>query len=498
MRAPRFSLLLLCLPFVLFLVLSQRSEQKYLTGRVVDDDGPIEGARVRFQGEFLVVRTDKTGRFRLPLRSGNLPRVTAAKDGYFIAGTAASSPHLHLERLPAEDNENYRWVDPSPEPAHAQNCGNCHGAIHEEWSASAHARSVRNRRFLNLYDGRDWHGKKDIGWNLLKEHPDGAGVCTACHAPTVPFHDPAYYDLRRASGTAAQGVHCDYCHKITDAATNNLGRTHGRFGLQLLRPSKRQLFFGPLDDVDRGDDAFSPLYRKSEYCASCHEGTVFGAPVYTTYSEWLESPARREGKQCQTCHQTPTGMLTNLAPGKGGIPRDPLTLSNHRFLDTDLTTMLRRCLQLSVKLEASKESVRIEATVIAEQVGHRVPTGFVDRHLLLVVEALDKDGNLVKPANGPLLPKEAGNLAGQPGRLFAKQLRDFDGNTPVPFWRAQPDVTDTRLHPGQKNRTLFTFRAHVAHVRLRLLYRRFWQETAEAKGWPDNEIIVAERVERIE
>ena len=69
----------------------------------------------------------------------------------------------------------------------------------------------------------------------------------------------------------------------------------------------KQLFFGPLDDVDRGEDAFSPLYRESRYCASCHEGIVFGVHVYSTYSEWLSSPARRAGKQCQDCHMAPTG-----------------------------------------------------------------------------------------------------------------------------------------------------------------------------------------------
>src|SRR5207244_7472645 len=94
-----------------------------------------------------------------------------------------------------------------------------------------------------------------------------------------------------------------------------LGVTHGRYILGLLRPAEGQLFFGPLDDVDRGEDALAPIYGESRYCASCHEGVVFGVRVYSTYSEWLDSPARREGKQCQTCHMTPTGTLTHLAPG---------------------------------------------------------------------------------------------------------------------------------------------------------------------------------------
>src|SRR5439155_17283988 len=110
-----------------------------------------------------------------------------------------------------------------------------------------------------------------------------------------------------------RGVHCDFCHKIAGVSLAKLGQEHGRFAYQMLRPKEGQLFFGPLDDAGRGEETFSPLYHESRYCASCHEGTVLGAKVYTTYSEWLASPARKQGKQCQDCHMQPTGTMTNMA-----------------------------------------------------------------------------------------------------------------------------------------------------------------------------------------
>src|SRR5207247_1904680 len=119
--------------------------------------------------------------------------------------------------------------------------------------------------------------------------------------------------------------------------------------------------------------------------ASCHEGTVFGVPVYSTYSEWLRSPARQEGKHCQSCHMAPSGALTNIAPGNGGLPRDPATLANHRFFAPSQEEMLRRCLHLSVAFASSSTGVHGQVELRAEQVGHRVPTGFVDRHLVLVL-----------------------------------------------------------------------------------------------------------------
>jgi hypothetical protein len=459
-------------------------------GRVYDDQGPVAGANVRFKGAADAVRSDADGRFRLPRSASGSTRITAWKEGYRIGGApVTTSPVvIRLAPLPRQDDEHYAWVDPEPDPVRAPNCGNCHAEIYREWAAGGHAGSVSDRHFLNLYDGTDWHGRQNVGWSLLAEHPDGAGVCTSCHAPTVAFTDLAYYDLRKAHGTAARGVHCDYCHKIAEVANEQIGLTHGRFGLKLLRPAEGQLFFGPFDDVDRGEDAFAAIYRDSRYCASCHEGTVFGVPVYTTYSEWLASPARREGKQCQTCHMAPTGRFDNMAPGKGGIRRDPRTLANHSFFAGNKSEMLKRCLKLHLVLSANGQELQAEVEVRTDQVGHRVPTGFADRNLVLVVEGFDNAGQAVAPRTGPLLPDRAGKrFAGSLGRIYAKQLSDFDGHTPVPFWRAQPDSNDSRLIPGRPDRISAHFPPGLSRLRVRLLYRRFWEEVAVAKDWPDNE-----------
>jgi len=450
---------------------------------------------VRFKGHPVSVVTDSAGNFSLSRPRNASDRVVASKDGYFIAGASADSVPLviTMQRLPGADYADYAWVDPAPGRG-SHNCGNCHGDIYREWLDSGHARAVMNRRFRNLYDGSDWHGRAKRGWSLLADNPDGAGVCTSCHAPTVGFSDPAYYDLRQITGVAERGVHCDYCHKVAAVESGPLGLQHGRFGLKLRRPAEGQLFFGPLDDVDRGDDAFAGLYRNSRYCASCHEGVVFGVHVYSTYSEWLDSPARREGKQCQTCHMAPTGMLTNVAPGKGGIPRDPQTLGNHRFFAGSQADMLRQCLRVTVNVVPTDGEVRAEVAVQVEGAGHRVPTGFIDRHLVLVVDGLTGE-TAVPVVRGPVLPALVGReLEGRPGKLYAKVLRDQDGNSPVPFWRADPDMQDNRLVPGQIDRPAFSFPPGTDRVRVRLLYRRFWPEVAVAKGWPDDTIVVLDRV----
>lgn len=466
-------------------------QRRIVTGQVRDDQGPVASACVRFKGTNRHTATDADGCFTLNSAGDH---VSASKPGYFIAGAFAGSRPvtLLLRPLPKADNPDYEWVDSPPGAEQPQNCGNCHGEIATEWAGSAHGRAGRNRHFLNLYDGTDWNGRPGAGWNLLKEHPAGASVCAACHAPSVPFDHAGYDDFRKLDGVHARGVHCDYCHKIADVSTEKLGVEHGRFAHKLLRPAKGQIFFGPLDDVDRDEDCHAPFYGESRYCASCHEGTIFGVNVYTTYSEWRESPARKQGKQCQSCHMAPTGKMENIAPGKGGIKRDPATLASHGMPGGD-KGMLERCLRLRIKLRREQDKLITETETLATDVGHRVPTGFIDRNLLLVVEAVNANGERTTPIKGPSLPASAGRLAGFPGRFFAKQIADLQGEKPIPFWRPSRDVADSRLMPEKPEHEEWHYPAETAaKVRVRLIYRRFYQTVAEAKRWPDNEIVVVD------
>src|SRR5262249_18492594 len=140
----------LCLLFLalllVWLALGRRTaevplrEPALITGEVTSADGPLAGVRVRFKADALLATTDPAGRFRLPPGDRSPQRITAAREGYLIAGLpAAARLSFRLHPLPGDDFEGYAWVDPRPDPEAEGNCGNCHGPLHREWAASAHA-----------------------------------------------------------------------------------------------------------------------------------------------------------------------------------------------------------------------------------------------------------------------------------------------------------------------------------------------------------------------
>lgn len=82
------------------------------------------------------------------------------------------------------------------------------------------------------------------------------------------------------------------------------------------------MFFGPFDDVTRRV-SYLELEKKSQFCASCHQFSFWGTPIYESFKEWLESPYPAQAIECQSCHMKPTGVNYFVFPEKGGLIRDP-------------------------------------------------------------------------------------------------------------------------------------------------------------------------------
>ena len=475
-------------------------------GTVVDSHGrPVAGAVVRWRGTRLTARTDGAGRFRLPLppqdRSGLW--IAAAAPGFYNAGVRPSRfpVTLRLRPLPPPAQRDYRWVDPSPEASHPHACGRCHVELYREWAASGHATSVSNRWFVGLLYGTGTGANSPVPnqWTFAADLPELTAVCAPCHVPQAALNDPAMVDPRRVIGTAREGIHCDLCHKVTGVDVDRLPLQHGVHAYQFVTPpAGQQVFLGPLPDAISEGDAYSPVYRDARYCAPCHEGLLLGVHVYRTFSEWERSPAAQRGITCQDCHMPPPTERTNTAPGHGGVDRPRNQLAVHRFPGGDHPETLARALQLEkLVVTRLRERLEVNVTVRAGEVGHRVPTGFPQRHFILTVEARADDGTVLRCLGGPRLPGaltayELPGTRAEPmvGMFFGRLL--LKDSQLAPFWKSHREV-DRTLGPGEarSGRFLFALDGHATGtVRVTLLYRRFYPIVLRQKGWPDQERTV--------
>jgi hypothetical protein len=161
---------------------------------------------------------------------------------------------------------------------------------------------------------------------------------------------------------------------------------------------------------------------------------------------------------------------------------------------------------VDLRADRSADAIDVAVDVRICGVGHRLPTGYPDRALIVWIAAKDDHGGDLAVLDGPRLPvvagqgrPEEGGLVGQPGRMYAKILQGLDGAMPVPYWVPNRVIADNRLLPDQTDRLRFRFRPAQgkAEIVARLIYRRFSKYLADQKAWSDNETLVDTRTIRL-
>jgi len=537
-----------------------------LSGVVHDAEGPVVGATVRVQLTENKTTTAADGSFTLSGVAGTDPvTVTAWAEGYYI-GWANGIPGLvpitiTLKPYYTTDNLDYEWFS-FQGVSGSKSCALCHPS-YEEWKEDAHGQAAVNPRFLSMYQGTDVHGNQSpptqytsgapqprdpdqpyYGPGYRLDFPDRPGNCAACHTPIAANFDPdntcawsgCHTELtgeRSASlpeplalpsdqygvspigltGDAADGVGCDFCHKVGDVILNQeTGLPYpdrpGISSMRLYRPEEgQQLFFGTFDDVTRRV-SYLPLQEKSEFCAPCHYG-VFGGVVghrevaggvviYNSYGEWLESPYSdpETGQTCQDCHMPEVDYDYFAYPEQGGLrPRSPI--HNHLMPGAQDEELLQNSVTMTTTAQLEGDGLLVEVSITNDKTGHHVPTGVPLRHMILVVQAFDAKGVPLSLRDGPVLPDWTGDYSGRPGRYYAKVLEDvWTGESPTgAYWRDIRLVEDTRLAAFATDTSRYTFAVPTtdpATVEVRLIFRRAFQRLMEWKGWDDPDIVMEE------
>jgi hypothetical protein len=529
-----------------------------LPGVVADANGPVAGATVRVQLTENYTTTAADGSFSLGGVSATQPvTVTAWAKGYYIGWSQAAPDAgpitITLRPHYTGDNVQYAWYSFEGVDGSAS-CGLCHTA-YTEWQADTHGQAAVNHRFLTMYAGTDVNGNKNssmprdnlgkplppdltqpyYGPGFKADFPDRAGNCAACHAPLASKLEPANtcgwagchssttaalseevpdgVSPQFLSGDAAEGISCEFCHKVGEVfLIPETGLPHpdqpGIMSMRLFRPTEGDdLFFGTFDDVTRPADSYLPLLEESAFCAPCHYGVFDGVAgdmtvadgvvIYNSYGEWLDSPYSdpETGRTCQDCHMATVDYDHFVFPERGGLPRDPQRIHNHKMLGVTDEVLLQNSVTMTTTARLEGDRVRVEVSITNDKTGHHVPTDSPLRHLILIVQATDAMSNVLTLQDGPQLPEWTGNYAGQPGQGFAQILEDeWTGESPTgAFWRPIRVKSDNRLAALATDVSRYTFTAPGSGpitIEARLIFRRAYQQLMAWKGWTDPDILM--------
>lgn len=374
-------------------------------------------------------------------------------------------------------------------------CKSCHSEIFNQWADSNHRHIAGTNPYYMVMEnlaGED-RGVKFRQW------------CMGCHNPSAVTTEQAKttHDMignnmpdglfesgsktlineykTNGNSELEQGVSCLACHRIikTDSKGNS------SYSLDLTN-RKKYVF----EDSDAGvkhwlsekfinsnpkihkESYSSPLYKKSSYCASCHDEFLpdSSLAVVSTFKEWEKSPFNNpkdpeKHKNCIDCH------MRNLKDNKfsplkgystdGGELKDDVKVhyfsgSNHFLSGLKNKVHEEQTIQLlrtSAELEVDIKEGKIKVGVKNVGAGHHLPTGVSDfRELWLDITVTDRDNKVVFES-GKL--KEDNNL-GEDARPFMKVFGD-ENSKPVGllFWRYKKLLSDTRIPAGKKRVEIF-------------------------------------------
>jgi hypothetical protein len=519
-----------------------------ITGTVFGaGDRPLSGATVRIQATVNQTLTDDQGRFMLVgLEAGTPVTVSAWKDGYYCAKDEQVTPPASgitftMRLVQTNDNPAYQWIAPFGE----NSCYSCKPGVTQVWlDNDAHGKSASNLRFLTMYNGTDVNGNQSpatrygysrdygripllpdltqpyFGPGYKLDFPDTPGNCATCHTPGAAIDAPYGIDPNTVAGVNKSGVHCDYCHKVADVKLNPVTglpypNMPGVLSQDIRRPfpedeDRYQIFFGTFDDDNVPmEDTYLPLLMKSQWCAPCHFAVFWDTVVYSSFGEWLASPYSdpQTGKTCQQCHMPAPTMvngqpLTNVAPGKGGVERDLLTIAAHTFPGASSTDLLQNAVTMTASAGFEGNSLVVNVRIVNDKTGHHVPTDSPLRQVILLVQASDGNGRSLSLTEGPTLADwmgigdpAQGYFAGLPGKVYAKVLQELwtEVYPSGAYWNPTRILSDTRLAAYASDTTHYVFAAPAGdvHVDVRLLFRRAFKLLMEQKGWDAPDIEMA-------
>ena len=229
----------------------------------------------------------------------------------------------------------------------AQQCGECHKQIYEEWASSQHAYASISPMFHKFEQKFQELTKGTVGT-----------FCVRCHQQVgTQLGEDRATPLWARSQISREGISCITCHRV--------GEQYGKVnGERRVNPGKiydpvygtgeksvineiiaqKDKYLVKTSKDGRGMDIHNgmmtnPQLSKSEFCVSCHQVAVnLGIKLEIVWDQYRASPAKAQGITCQDCHMgkvpgKPEGYATAPSAIVGGKEINPgRKHADHRFV----------------------------------------------------------------------------------------------------------------------------------------------------------------------
>jgi hypothetical protein len=203
----------------------------------------------------------------------------------------------------------------------------------------------------------------------------------------------------------------------------------------------------------------------------------------------------------------PSGFTDHFARAEeGGLKRDPQTIFSHLMPGASDEELLQNAVSMSVDAWRENREIVLQVDIVNDNTGHHIPTDSPLRHMILLVQVSDSQGNRLAQLGGSTIPDwggvgdpSQGYYAGLPGTVYAKVLQEmWTGVYPSgAYWNPTRILSDNRIPALETDRTTYRFSAPVEGeitLEIKLIFRRAFIELIEQKGWDTPDILIAQQI----
>ena len=328
--------------------------------------------------------------------------------------------------------------------APSQDCAECHDEHHEEWSNSMHAHSFNDPIFFNM-----WIHEKPL---------TSENYCIQCHAPAAFVSN---YDLSGVSSIedisalpigVQEGVSCQFCHNSINTSTGVETLDGFAAVADYHLYVDKDVMFGSIENPENNnfhESYYTEMYSNSSICLPCHDQSIKGMNIETTFREWNDIFGMGGLESCQSCHM-PTKADGTHDHSFVGVDYHDLTQDLDVIITTEEYSKIMQLMESSAQIEFYNiiDEIYPDETLdipikVTSFTGHKFPSGTTfSREAWVELKVIDANDNTIY-SSGVVSNSEDLDYDDEKLLVFTSRLIDSQGEITNHISQVDTYIDDT-------------------------------------------------------